>query len=42
MQPWAGPPGTPNRIFTFQTLDGRKLFVKAQYNQQINQLLPPV
>lgn len=42
MQPWAGPPGTPNRIFTFQIVDGRKLFVKAQYNQQTNQLLPPV
>ena len=41
MQPWAGPPGTPNRIFTFQMTDGRKLFTIAQYNQETNQLIPP-
>jgi hypothetical protein len=41
MQPFSGPPGSPNRILTFQTIEGRKLFVKAQYNPQTNQLFPP-
>ena len=34
LQPWAGPPGTLNRVLTFQTIDGQKLFVVAQYNLQ--------
>ncbi len=29
-QPFAGPPGTPNRIIIFTTVDGRQLFTKVQ------------
>jgi hypothetical protein len=42
MQPFAGPPGTLNRIITYYTLDGQKLFVKARYDPVSNRIDPPV
>jgi hypothetical protein len=38
LQPFAGPP--PYHIITFETRDGRKLFVRARYNFSTNQILP--
>jgi len=42
LQPWAGPPGTPNRVLTLVGTDGRVLFVKAQYDLTTNQIFPPL
>ena len=40
LQPWAGPPGTEYRIFTFFGKNGVTYLVKARYNSQTNQILP--
>ncbi len=42
LQPFAGPPGTPNKVLTFLTDDRRKLFVVARYDPDQNQIFPPV
>ena len=41
MQPFAGPIGTQNRVLTFITLDGRRLFTVAQFDPFSNQIFPP-
>lgn len=40
LQPFAGPPGTNYRIFTFFGKNGITYLVKARYNTQTNQILP--
>lgn len=42
LQPWAGPPGTQNRIITMFGRNGLTYLVKARYGPQSNQLFPPV
>ena len=41
LQPWAGPPGTPNRIITLILRDGRVVLVKARFDQRSSQIFPP-
>lgn len=41
LQPWAGPPGTPNRIITLILRDGRVMIVKARFDPKTNQIFPP-
>lgn len=40
VQPWAGPPGTPNRIITIFTRNGLTYLVKARYDSVTNQVTP--
>lgn len=40
LQPFAGSPGTPYRIFTFFGKNGITYLVKARYDTQTNQILP--
>jgi hypothetical protein len=42
LQPWAGIPGTTNRIITFFGKDGITYLVKARYDQTNNILYPPI
>jgi hypothetical protein len=42
MQPFAGPPGTPNKIAVFRTTDNQELIVKVRYDPTTNQIFPPV
>jgi hypothetical protein len=41
-QPFAGPPGTPNRLVLLTGTEGKKYFIVARYDGFTNQLLPPV
>lgn len=40
LQPWAGAPGTPYRIFTLFTKSGVTYLIKGRYDQRTNQILP--
>jgi hypothetical protein len=42
LQPWAGPPTSPNRIITLALQDGRAVLVKARFDSKTNRLHPPV
>ena len=42
LQPWAGVPGTLNRILTLFTRNGMTYLVKVQYNQETAQIFPPI
>jgi hypothetical protein len=42
LQPWAGPPGTLNKIITIFTKNGITYFAKVRYDQVSNQIFPPV
>ena len=42
LQPWAGPPGAPNKIITMFGRNGLTYLVKARYDQQTNQIFPPI
>lgn len=42
LQPWAGHPGSPNKIITLIARDGRLYLVKCRYDSITNQLFPPV
>ncbi|CAN5690318.1 hypothetical protein BH23THE1_BH23THE1_32640 [soil metagenome] len=42
LQPWAGPPSTQNRIITIFTKNGMTYLVKVRYDQERNQIYPPV
>ena len=42
LQPWAGAPGTRNRIVTIFGRNGITYLVKALHNPQSNQIFPPV
>jgi hypothetical protein len=42
LQPWAGAPGTPNRIITLFGQNGITYLVKARLDPQLNQLFAPV
>lgn len=41
LQPWAGPPSSPNRIITLILQDGRSALIKARYDADRNELHPP-
>lgn len=41
LQPWAGPPGGPNRIVTLLADNGMTYLVKAQYDFESGQIFPP-
>jgi hypothetical protein len=42
LQPWAGPPGTQNKIMTIFSKNGITYFAKVRYDQVLNQIFPPV
>ena len=42
LQPWAGPPGTPNRILTMFGRNGMSYLVKARYDPVTNQMFAPI
>lgn len=42
LQPWAGPPTSPNRIVTLILNDGTTVLVRAHYNPINNNIMPPV
>lgn len=41
LQPWAGPPSSPNRIFSFYSRDGLIYLVKGRYDAINNQIYQP-
>jgi len=41
-QPFAGPPGTPNRVIIFITQNRRKLYTIARYDAFTHKLLPAI
>jgi hypothetical protein len=42
LQPWAGPPGTSNRVITLFGKNGITYLAKVKYDQQTNQVFPPI
>ena len=42
LQPWAGPPSSPNRILTIFGKNGMTYLIKAKYDQTSSQIFPPV
>jgi hypothetical protein len=42
LQPWSGPPSSPNRIITIFAKNGMTYLVKAKYDQVSNQIFQPV
>ena len=42
LQPWAGPPGTSNRIITLFGRNGLTYLVKARLDPATNQIFPPI
>jgi hypothetical protein len=42
LQPWSGPPGTQNRIITLFGKNGITYLAKVRYDQQSNQIYPPI
>ena len=42
LQPWAGPPSSPNRIITIFGKNGMTYLLKAKYDPVSNQIFPPV
>jgi hypothetical protein len=42
LQSWAGPPGTQNRIITLFAKNGLTYLAKVRYDQQSNQIYPPI
>ena len=41
LQPFAGPPGTPNRVILLTGLNGQKYFTIGRYDPVRNEILPP-
>jgi len=41
LQPWAGPPSSPNRILSFYGTNGLIYLTKGKYNSTTNQIFPP-
>lgn len=41
LQPWAGPPSSPNRILSFYGNDGLIYLAKGRYNPATNSIFPP-
>ena len=42
VQPWVGPPTSPNRILTMFGRNGITYLVKARYDQNTTQIFPPI
>ena len=42
LQPWVGPPNSPNRIVTMFGKNGITYLIKARYDPQSNQIYPPM
>lgn len=42
LQPWAGPPGTPNRIVVLFGKNGKIYLIKARYDSRSKQIFSPV